>query len=68
MNLGLIFYTVVDLIIVYIKIFCLEFFETLKCHFRFFLENGLHGARAPLEVFRTIHAFKVKFVVLFVFL
>jgi hypothetical protein len=51
MNFGLIFYTVVDPIIVYIKIFCLNFFETLKCHFRIFLENGLHGARAPLGVF-----------------
>jgi hypothetical protein len=51
MNFGLIFCTVVDPIIMYIKIFCLDFFETLKCHFRIFLENGLHGARAPLEVF-----------------
>jgi hypothetical protein len=54
MNFGLIFCIVVDLIIVYIKIFCLKFFETLKCYFRFFLENRLHGARALLEVFRKI--------------
>jgi hypothetical protein len=40
MNFGLIFCTVVDPIIVYIKNFCLKFFETLKCHFRFFLETG----------------------------
>jgi hypothetical protein len=52
MNFGLIFYTVVEPIIVYIKIFYLKFFETLKCHFQFFLENGLHEARAPLEVSR----------------
>jgi hypothetical protein len=54
MNFGLIFCTVVDPIIVYIKIFCVDFFETLKYHFRFFLENGLHGARAPLELFVCI--------------
>jgi hypothetical protein len=54
MNFGLIFCTVVDPIIVYIKIFCLEFFKILKCHFRIFLENGLHGARAPLEVFEAL--------------
>jgi hypothetical protein len=57
MNFGLIFCTVVDPIIVHIKIFCLEFFKTLKYHFRFFLENGLHGARAPLEVFAGFMSF-----------
>jgi hypothetical protein len=51
MNFELSFCTVIDPIIMYIKIFCLKFFETLKYHFRFFLENELHGARAPLEVF-----------------
>jgi hypothetical protein len=34
MNFGLIFFTLVDPIIVYIKIFCPKFFETYKYHFR----------------------------------
>jgi hypothetical protein len=39
MNLGLIFCTVVDLIIVYHKNFCPEFFKTFKNYFRFFFQK-----------------------------
>jgi hypothetical protein len=40
MTFGLIFCTLVDIIIIYIKIICLEFFKTFKSHFRIFKKSG----------------------------
>jgi hypothetical protein len=53
MNFGLIFCTVVDPIIVYIKIFCLDFFETLKCHFRIFFRKRATWSPSSIRGFRS---------------
>jgi hypothetical protein len=63
MNFGLILCTLVDLISVYIKIFCPKFLKLRSVIFQFFLKNGLHGARAPFKVFLVV-VDKLKVVVL----
>jgi hypothetical protein len=51
MNFGFIFFTVVDPIIVYIKIFFSIFLKLLNIIFEFFEKMGYMDPRAPFDVF-----------------
>jgi hypothetical protein len=57
MNFGLIFFTLVDPIILYIKNFCPKFFGTFKCHFRIFLKTGYMEPELHLRFSQKITLF-----------